>query len=52
MGLAALALMREEGLNRLDAALCMSFQAKERLMGLEWWSKDEEIAEEALETSS
>lgn len=44
MGLAALSLMREEGLNRLDAALCISFQAKERLMGLDWWGKDEETA--------
>jgi geranylgeranyl transferase type-1 subunit beta len=38
LGLAALALMREEGVNRLDAALCISMQAKERLMALEWWA--------------
>ncbi|KAL7274525.1 geranylgeranyl transferase type-1 subunit beta [Rhizina undulata] len=37
MGLAALSLMREEGINRLDSALCMSMQAKERLMAMEWW---------------
>lgn len=37
LGLAALALMREEGLNRLDPALCISMQAKERLMALDWW---------------
>ncbi|KAF8252757.1 terpenoid cyclases/Protein prenyltransferase [Wilcoxina mikolae CBS 423.85] len=39
LGLAALALMREEGVNRLDAALCISMQAKERLMALEWWAE-------------
>ncbi|KAI5820804.1 terpenoid cyclases/protein prenyltransferase alpha-alpha toroid [Pyronema omphalodes] len=37
LGLAALALMREEGLNSLDPALCISMQAKERLMELDWW---------------
>ncbi|KAA8906432.1 terpenoid cyclases/protein prenyltransferase alpha-alpha toroid [Sphaerosporella brunnea] len=39
LGLAALGLMREEGINRLDAALCMSMQAKERLMALDWWAE-------------
>jgi geranylgeranyl transferase type-1 subunit beta len=39
LGLAALALMREEGVNRLDAALCMSMQAKERLMAFGWWAE-------------
>lgn len=37
LGLAALALMREDGVNRLDAALCISMQAKERLVALQWW---------------
>jgi len=37
MGLASLALMREEGLNRLDPTLCISMQAKERLMSMDWW---------------
>jgi geranylgeranyl transferase type-1 subunit beta len=37
LGLAALALVREEGLNRLDAMLCISMQAKERLMEMDWW---------------
>lgn len=37
LGLAALALMNEEGLNKLDASLCISIQAKEHLMELDWW---------------
>ncbi|KAI5848654.1 terpenoid cyclases/protein prenyltransferase alpha-alpha toroid [Morchella snyderi] len=37
LGLAALALVREDGLNRLDAMLCISMQAKERLMEMDWW---------------
>lgn len=37
LGLAALALMEEEGLNRIDASLCISMHAKERLMELDWW---------------
>ncbi|PWW72017.1 terpenoid cyclases/Protein prenyltransferase [Tuber magnatum] len=37
MGLASLALMREEGLNRLDPTLCISMQAKERLVNMDWW---------------
>jgi len=37
MGLASLALMREEGLNRLDPTLCISMQAKERLVSMDWW---------------
>lgn len=37
LGLGALALVREEGLNRLDPALCVSMQAKERIMALDWW---------------
>ncbi|CAZ85033.1 unnamed protein product [Tuber melanosporum] len=37
MGLASLALMREEGLNRLDPTLCISMQAKERLVNMGWW---------------
>jgi len=36
-GLAALALMREAGVNRLDPALGISMQAKERLINLDWW---------------
>ncbi|TGZ82852.1 terpenoid cyclases/Protein prenyltransferase [Ascodesmis nigricans] len=38
LGLAALSLAREEGLCRLDAALCVSIQTKERLTSLKWWS--------------
>ncbi|KAI5795171.1 terpenoid cyclases/protein prenyltransferase alpha-alpha toroid [Geopyxis carbonaria] len=37
LGLAALALVREAGVNTLDPALCVSMQAKERLMALPWW---------------
>jgi len=39
LGLAALALMREEGVNRLDASLAISLQAKERLTALDWWAE-------------
>lgn len=37
LGLAALALMGEEGLRKLDSNLCISMKAKERLMELDWW---------------
>ena len=37
LGLAALAIMDEKGLKKIDSALCMSLDAKQRVMGLGWW---------------
>lgn len=40
LGLAALAIYSQEddGLSRLDSALCVTRRAKEGLMSRDWWS--------------
>lgn len=42
LGLAALSIMGEPGLKKIDSALCISVEAKERIMGMPWLKKGEE----------
>ena len=39
LGLAALSLVKEEGLAELDPALCMTVRAKKRIMEMDWWKQ-------------
>ena len=36
LGLAALSIMGEPGLKKIDSALCISADAKKRIMGMPW----------------
>lgn len=40
LGLAALASMGVEGLPAIDATLCISNRARERIQSLPWWHSD------------
>jgi len=41
LGLAALAIYKEGGLDELDSALCVTERAKEGLMSRDWWNGSE-----------
>lgn len=41
LGLAALSIMGEPGLKKIDSALCISVDAKERIMEMPWLKKEE-----------
>ena len=36
LGLAALSIMGEPGLKKIDSALCISVDTKEKIMGMPW----------------